>query len=56
MLFRSPMGTPTVLIAKTIKGKGVAMLEGHGTWHHRIPNQDEYKIIMEALRDGALNP
>lgn len=42
-------GIPNVIIAKTIKGKGVQMLEGHGTWHHRIPNEEEYKIIMESL-------
>jgi transketolase len=42
-------GTPHVLIAKTIKGKGVPLLEGHGPWHHKIPNEEEYKIIMEAL-------
>jgi transketolase len=42
-------GTPHVLVARTVKGKGVPMTEGHGTWHHRIPNTEEYKIIMEAL-------
>lgn len=42
-------GNPTVIIAKTIKGKGVPMLEGHGRWHHRIPTQQELKDIMEAL-------
>lgn len=42
-------GKPQAIIAKTIKGKGVPMLEGHGTWHHRIPDESEYKIIMEAL-------
>ena len=42
-------GFPQVIIAKTIKGKGVPLLEGHGTWHHRIPNAEEYKIIIEAL-------
>lgn len=42
-------GIPTVIIAKTVKGKGVPMLEGHGMWHHRIPNADEYAKIMEAL-------
>jgi transketolase len=42
-------GTPTVIVAKTVKGKGVPMIEGHGSWHHRIPNEDEYRKIMEAL-------
>ena len=42
-------GIPTAIVAKTIKGKGVSMLEGHGIWHHRIPNQKEYQQIIEAL-------
>lgn len=42
-------GTPTVIVAKTVKGKGVPMLEGHGPWHHRIPSVDEMKTIEEAL-------
>ncbi len=40
---------PTVIIANTIKGNGVAMIEGHGQWHHKIPNEKEYKIIMKEL-------
>jgi len=42
-------GTPTAIIAKTVKGKGVPMIEGHGQWHHRIPTEEELRIIMEAL-------
>jgi len=42
-------GTPTAIIARTIKGKGVSFIEGHGIWHHRIPSEEEYKTIMEAL-------
>ena len=32
-----------------LKGKGVPMLEGHGMWHHRIPNGEEYENIMKEL-------
>lgn len=42
-------GSPNVIVAKTVKGKGVSMLEGHGKWHHRIPNEEEYKVIMDSL-------
>ncbi len=41
---------PTAIIANTVKGKGVEMLEGHGPWHHRIPNGEELAIIEAALR------
>ena len=40
---------PKVIIAKTIKGKGVSFIEGHGPWHHKIPNKDEYNKIMKEL-------
>jgi len=44
-----PTGSPTVVIAKTVKGKGVPMLEGHGVWHHRIPTAAERQQMREAL-------
>lgn len=42
-------GIPHVIVAKTVKGKGVPFIEGHGMWHHRVPNAQEYARIMEAL-------
>lgn len=42
-------GKPTVIIAHTVKGKGVSFMETHGPWHHKIPNQEEYKAIMKEL-------
>jgi len=44
-----PVGTPKVIVAHTIKGKGVGFLEGHGAWHYKIPNQTEYQSIMSEL-------
>ena len=41
-------GQPKVIIANTIKGKGISFIEGHGKWHHRIPNAEELgKIFLE---------
>ncbi len=42
-------GRPTVVIADTVKGKGVSFLETHGPWHHKIPNTEEYEMIMKEL-------
>lgn len=42
-------GQPRAIIARTVKGKGVPAIEGHGSWHHRIPTEQEYRMIMEAL-------
>ena len=43
-------GKPTVIIAKTIKGKGVSFMENKVEWHGRAPDIDEYRIAIEALR------
>lgn len=41
---------PVALIANTIKGKGVSFIEGHGEWHHKIPNDSEFTIILSELK------
>ena len=41
---------PKVILAKTTKGKGVSFIEGHGKWHHKIPNESEMKKILEELK------
>lgn len=43
-------GKPTVIIAKTIKGKGVSFMENVADWHGKAPNEEEYKIAMEELK------
>ncbi len=49
--FSSPHeGKPKVIIAHTIKGKGVSFIEGHGKWHHKIPNQEELDLIFKELK------
>ena len=40
---------PLTVIANTIKGKGLSFMEGHGPWHYKVPNEDEYKVIIEKL-------
>ena len=40
---------PTVIIANTVKGKGISFMEKNSSWHHKIPNQEEYKTIMKEL-------
>ena len=40
---------PTLIIANTIKGKGVSFMEGVPIWHYRMPNQQELPILMSEL-------
>ena len=42
-------GRPTVVIAHTIKGKGVSFMEGHYFWHTRVIKPDEFAIAMADL-------
>ena len=46
-------GKPTVIIANTIKGKGVSFMEGAIGFHGKAPNEDEYKIALKELGDCA---
>ena len=42
-------GRPTVIIAKTVKGKGVSFMEDQVGWHGKAPNADQYKVAMDEL-------
>ena len=41
-----PAGRPTVILARTVKGRGLSFTEGRHAWHARIPTPDE----VEAAR------
>jgi transketolase len=43
-------GKPTVLIADTIKGKGVSFMENNPKFHGVAPNADELKKALEELQ------
>jgi transketolase len=45
----SPAGQPTVIIADTVKGKGVSFMEDVGKWHHGVPNDEEYARAIAEL-------
>lgn len=42
-------GKPTVIIAKTIKGKGISFMENNANWHGKAPNEEEYKQAIKEL-------
>src|SRR3989338_7871593 len=46
-------GQPTVIIADTIKGKGVYFMENNAGWHGKAPNKDELANSLKQL--GLLN-
>ena len=42
-------GMPTIIIAKTIKGKGISFMENEAKWHGKAPNREEYRQAMNEL-------
>lgn len=43
-------GKPSVILAKTVKGKGVSYMENQVGWHGKAPNDEQYRIAMEELQ------
>ncbi len=41
---------PKVIIAETIKGYGCKTMENNPVWHHKIPNENEYLMLLEELK------
>lgn len=50
--FAATKGKPTVIIANTLKGKGVSFMELQAAWHGKAPNQEQ---LQAALADLAKN-
>ena len=50
---KSVKGRPTVIIAKTVKGKGVSFMENQAGWHGKAPNDEEFKIAMADLEKAG---
>jgi transketolase len=40
---------PNMVIANTIKGKGISFIENDHTWHHHVPNDRQYQQAQEEL-------
>ena len=47
---KSTKGKPTIIIAKSIKGKGVSFMENNVAWHGAAPNAEQYEIAINDLK------
>lgn len=43
---------PKVIIANTIKGKGISFIENQGAWHSKVPSENELNSILKELSNG----
>jgi transketolase len=45
-------GKPTVILANTVKGKGVSFMEDDNAWHQKAPNREQFEQAMAELEGG----
>jgi len=43
-------GKPSMVVANTIKGAGISFMENDATWHHRVPDDEQYEQACQALK------
>ena len=42
-------GKPSVILAATVKGRGVSFMENNAGWHGKAPNAEQYEQAMTEL-------
>ena len=50
---RATRGRPSVVIARTVKGKGVSFMENRWYWHSRVVTPDELALALAELGERA---
>ena len=43
---------PSIIIARTTKGKGVSFMEYDNRWHGMAPTKEEYQLALKELEEG----
>lgn len=46
------LGKPNLILAHTVKGKGISYIEDKIEWHHHVPTDSEYAIAMAELDEA----
>lgn len=49
---KATKGKPTIIICKTVKGKGVSFMENNVNWHGSAPNKEETEKALAELEGG----
>ncbi len=50
---KAEKGRPSMIIANTVKGKGVSFMEGKSAWHGKTPDEEQFKGAFEQLYQRA---
>lgn len=51
---KNTKGKPTMIIARTVKGKGVSFMENKADWHGKAPSEEEAKKAIDEI-GGVVN-
>lgn len=51
-LARNTKGKPTVIVAHSVKGKGVSFMENKAEWHGSAPNEEQYNQAVKELDEA----
>ena len=47
---RACKGKPSVIIANSVKGKGISFMEDQAGWHGAAPNDEQYEIAVAEIK------
>jgi transketolase len=53
VLLKNEKNKPSVVIARTIKGKGIKEMEGKLDWHYKSPSKDKIDIYLKEIHNNA---
>lgn len=45
---------PSLVIAHTVKGKGISFMENVLSWHHGVPNEEQYALALKELGEAVI--
>jgi transketolase len=45
-------GKPSLVIANTVKGRGISFMENQASWHHGVPSEEQYRIAVRELDEA----
>ncbi|HLV10288.1 MAG TPA: transketolase [Halanaerobiales bacterium] len=48
-------GKPTLILASTVKGRGVSFIENQADWHHRVPTAEELDRALKELSSAGVD-
>lgn len=50
---KAEKGKPSMIIANTVKGKGISFMEGQSAWHGKTPDEEQFKAAFAELYQRA---